>query len=137
MQQGVLKADGLLLLTFLAIILVKGAHFHREVDPLDVGHGGRIRVPWTEFHDPTITTLSLRACGGYVVEEFPNRLFLPQEGRRLPTSMDVAPLSQGDQSFRYRPKSLCLGEGCSNSPFANQGTGQTRQKRFSLAGVPL
>ena len=112
-------------------------YLYRQINPLYVGHGSRVRKAGAELDDPAISSLPVAASRRHIGEELTDDLLVSKEPRGLASGMNISPLSERNQSLGYRTQSLRLCQGCPDSTFANQGTGQARKESLPLAGVPL
>jgi hypothetical protein len=121
----------------LALVFVLLAEIHREIDPLNVGHRRGVRVTGSEFDDATVSALAICAGAGDILEEFAHCFLLAKEAGSLAPSVQITPLPEGNESLRHGTKSFRFRQGGTNSPLANQGTGQAGKESLSLGGVPL
>ncbi len=77
-------------------------YLYRQINPLYVGHGSRVRKAGAEFDDPAISSLPIAASGRHIGEELTDDLLVSKEPGRLAPGMNISPLSERNESLGYR-----------------------------------
>src|SRR3954453_8190582 len=102
-----------------------------EKDPL-----ARVRAPGAELQDPRVAAVALRVARSDLLEQAVNdELVLAERGRRLPASVLVTALGEGDQLLDLRLGGLGLCFGRLDPLVLDDLLGEVQQQRLAVRRV--
>src|SRR6266550_1250565 len=102
------------------------------IDPLDECHGSRVALALTELDNACVTAVALRRSRRDVVEEFLDRVLLPQCRQGGPARMNRSFLAEGHHLFRERSNRFRFGQRRLDTLMFDQRANLIRQQRFAV-----